>query len=63
VRGQPVERSSGSRQHCRLNRVGDRQANVALHRIAQTRLRFDPRTREYCERRVKEGKTRREIIQ
>src|SRR5689334_23245339 len=26
------------------------------------RLRFDPRTQEYCERRTREGKTRREII-
>ncbi|MFI0709855.1 transposase [Streptomyces inhibens] len=58
----PVERSSGSRQYRRLNRGGDRQANAALHRIVQTRLRFDPRTQDYFERRVKEGKTRREIV-
>ncbi|MFD9327842.1 transposase [Streptomyces sp. NPDC060065] len=58
----PVERSSGSRQYRRLNRGGDRQANAALHRIVQTRLRFDPRTREYFERRIAEGKTRREIV-
>ncbi|MGA5560579.1 IS110 family transposase [Streptomyces platensis] len=58
----PVERSSGSRQYRRLNRGGDRQANAALHRIVQTRLRFDPRTPDYFERRVKEGKTRREIV-
>nr|WP_308280913.1 transposase [Streptomyces lomondensis] len=37
----PVERPSASRQYRRLNRGGDRQA---LHRIVQTRLRFDPRT-------------------
>ncbi|MFI0709857.1 transposase [Streptomyces inhibens] len=59
----PVERSSGTRQYRRLNRGGDRQANAALHRIVQTRLRFDPRTQDYFERRVKEGKTRREIVQ
>ncbi|MFF8789427.1 transposase [Streptomyces sp. NPDC015125] len=58
----PVERSSGSRQYRRLNRGGDRQANAALHRIVQTRLRFDPRTRDYYERRTKEGKARREIV-
>nr|WP_246102919.1 IS110 family transposase [Streptomyces piniterrae] len=56
----PVERSSGTRQYCRLNRGGDRQANAALHRIVQTRLRFDPRTQDYYERRTKEGKSRRE---
>lgn len=48
----PVERSSGSRQ-----------TNAALHRIVQTRLRVDPRTQDYCERRIKEGKTRREVVQ
>ncbi|WP_405845389.1 IS110 family transposase [Streptomyces platensis] len=58
----PVERSSGTRQYRRLNRGGDRQANAALHRIVQTRLRFDPRTRDYYERRTKEGKTRRVIV-
>nr|WP_223659745.1 IS110 family transposase [Streptomyces angustmyceticus] len=58
----PVERSSGTRHYRRLNRGGDRQANAALHRIVQTRLRFDPRTQDYFERRVKEGKTRREIV-
>ncbi len=45
----------------RLNRGGDRQANAALHRIVFTRLRVDPRTQDYYERRIKEGKTQREI--
>ncbi|MFF8392871.1 IS110 family transposase [Streptomyces sp. NPDC016172] len=58
----PVERSSGRQQYRRLNRGGDRQANAALHRIVFTRLRVDPRTQDYYERRIKEGKTRREII-
>ncbi|WP_323137083.1 IS110 family transposase [Streptomyces sp. NBC_01764] len=58
----PVERSSGRRQFRRLNRGGDRQANAALHRIVFTRLRVDPRTQEYYERRIKEGKTRREVV-
>ncbi|MFI6804681.1 transposase [Streptomyces luteogriseus] len=58
----PVERSSGRQQYRRLNRGGDRQANAALHRIVFTRLRVDPRTQDYFERRIKEGKTRREIV-
>ncbi|MFE0379507.1 transposase [Streptomyces inhibens] len=58
----PVERSSGTRHYRRLNRGGDRQANAALHRILQTRLRLDPRTQGYYERRTKEGRTRREIV-
>ncbi|WP_406502940.1 IS110 family transposase [Streptomyces sp. NBC_00212] len=58
----PVEYSSGSRCHRRLNRGGGRQANAALYRIVLTRLRWDPRTQAYYERRVAEGKTRREVI-
>ncbi|MFG2526564.1 transposase [Streptomyces sp. NPDC048516] len=58
----PIEYSSGRRSSRRLNHGGDRQANAALHRIVFTPLRFDPRTQGYCERRTREGKTRREII-
>lgn len=58
----PIERSSGRRQFRRLNRGGDRQANAALHRIVFTRLRADPRTQDYCERRTKEDKARRENV-
>ncbi|WP_018090401.1 IS110 family transposase [Streptomyces sp. FxanaC1] len=58
----PVEYSSGRRSSRRVNHGGDRQANAALHRIVFTRLRFDPRTQGYYERRTREGKTRREII-
>ncbi|MEU6096238.1 transposase [Streptomyces sp. NPDC047079] len=37
----PVEYSSDRRISRRLSHGGDRQANAALHRIVQTRLRFD----------------------
>ncbi|WP_329222302.1 IS110 family transposase [Streptomyces sp. NBC_01485] len=58
----PIEYSSGRRITRRLNYGGDRQANAALHRVVFTRLRHDPRTQAYYERRTQEGKTRREII-
>ena len=58
----PVEASSGKTQRLRLNRGGNRQANAALHRIALSRLRWDQATRDYAERRVRDGKTRREAI-
>jgi transposase len=45
-----------------LNRGGDRQANAALYRIATTRQRCDPATRDYLDRCAAEGKTRREAI-
>ncbi|WP_236580127.1 IS110 family transposase [Streptomyces sp. HM190] len=58
----PIEYSSGRWSTRRLNNGGDRQANAALHRIVSTRLRHDPRTQAYYERRTQEGKTRRENI-
>jgi transposase len=58
----PVERSSGKTQRHRLNRGGNRQANAALFRIVLTRLRAEPRTIAYVERRTREGRTKREII-
>ncbi|MFZ4178256.1 transposase [Streptomyces griseoincarnatus] len=57
-----IEYSSGRRRTRRLKCDGDRQANAALHRIVFTRLRHDPRTQAYYERRTREGKTRRESI-
>jgi transposase len=58
----PVEASSGNTQRRRLNRGGDRQANAALYRITLSRLRWDQRTQDYLQRRLSEGKTRREAI-
>jgi transposase len=58
----PIEASSGKTRRRRLNRGGDRRANAALHRIALTRTRSDPRTRDYLDRRTTSGKTRREAI-
>jgi transposase len=46
----------------RLNRGGDRKANAALYRVALVRMRWHQPTRDYLERRTKEGKTKREII-
>ncbi|MEU6551904.1 hypothetical protein ABZ915_16720 [Streptomyces sp. NPDC046915] len=60
--GDDVLAEDGVRQFRRLNRRGDRQGNAALRRIVFTRLRVDPRTQDYYERRIKEGKTRREIV-
>jgi Transposase IS116/IS110/IS902 family len=57
-----VEASSGKTVRHRLNRGGDRQANNALWVIALTRLRDDPRTRAYAERRTKQGQTTTDIM-
>ena len=55
----PIKCSSGQHQQHRLNRGGDRQLNHALHIIAITRARLDPRTREYLARKQAEGKTKK----
>jgi transposase len=58
----PVEASSGMTTRLRLNRGGDRQANAALYRIALSRLRWHEPTIAYMDKRLAEGKTRREAI-
>jgi transposase len=57
----PLEASSGKTIRHRLNRGGDRALNRALHDIANTRIRLDPRTQAYVTRRRAEGKSDREI--
>jgi transposase len=58
----PLEASSGKVTRHRLNRGGDRQANCALWHIVITRLASDPDTQAYMERRVKEGRSKREVV-
>jgi transposase len=58
----PIPASSGKVTRYRLNHGGDRQANHALFRIAIVRMRHDPRTRVYVERRRAEGRTNGEIV-
>jgi transposase len=58
----PLQASSGKVTRHRLNRGGDRQANRALWHIVITRLASDPETQAYMERRVKDGRSKRETI-
>jgi transposase len=58
----PIPASSGRTDRHRLNRGGDRAANNALHTIALVRMRYDPRTRAYVERRTKQGLGKKEIM-
>ena len=57
----PVPVSSGRTDRHRLNRLGDRQLNRAIHTIAVTRMRCHQPTQAYIQRRRAEGKTDREI--
>ena len=56
----PIPASSGQTIRYRLDRSGDRKLNRALHLILLTRKRLHPPTIDYIERRMSEGKTRRE---
>lgn len=58
----PIPASSGRRDRHRLNRGGDRAANHALHTIALSRMRWDPRTRTYVERRTEQGLSKKDIM-
>src|SRR6266567_7311739 len=56
----PIPASSGQTIRYRLDRNGDRKLNRALHMILVTRKRSHPATIAYIQRRLQEGKTRRE---
>jgi transposase len=56
----PIPASSGQTIRHRLSRGGDRQLNRALHTIVLQRRQHDLTTQAYIERRVAEGKSRRE---
>ena len=58
----PLDASSGKQVRHRLNRSGDRQANSALWHIVFTRMVNDPSTKHYIERRMKDGRTKKEAV-
>ncbi len=58
----PLPASSGKTVRHRLNRGGDRQVNNAIHTIAIIRAKHQPETRAYLDRRIREGKTKREAL-
>jgi transposase len=58
----PLPASSGKTVRHRLNRGGDRQVNNAIHTIAVIRAKHQPETRAYLDRRIREGKTKREAL-
>jgi transposase len=58
----PVPVWSGNVTRHRLSRGGNRQLNLALHRIAITQMRIDQRGRAYLERRRAAGDTKSEAI-
>lgn len=57
----PIPASSGNTVRYRLNRGGDRRLNHALHVIAMSRMTYHLETKTYVEKRLAEGKSKREI--
>jgi transposase len=58
----PIPASSGRRDRDRLDRGGNRQLNLALHRLAVNKGRHCPRTADYLARKQAEGKTRMQAL-
>ena len=58
----PVEASSGPKRRHRLNSRGNRQLNHALHMIAVTQVGHDTPGRVYYQRKIAEGKTKKEAL-
>lgn len=58
----PLPASSGRTDRHRLNRGGDRHANNALHTVVLNRMKYDPNTRRYVERRTAEGLSKKDIM-
>jgi transposase len=58
----PLNASSGSHTRHRYDRGGNRQLNAVLHRIAVTQLRSHQPARDYYQRKISEGKSRKEAL-
>ena len=58
----PIPWASGAGHAVRVNPGGNRRLNWAAHIVVLGRLRLDPRTRAYRDRKLAQGKTHREII-
>ncbi len=58
----PLEASSAGLVRHRLNRGGNRHLNAILYRITLTQAHYSSAARTYLDRRIGEGKSRREAI-
>lgn len=58
----PIEASSGPRVRHRLNLRGNRRLNHAMHLIAVTQIAHDTPGRAYFDRKLVEGKSRKEAL-
>lgn len=58
----PKEISSGKSKRHRQNTMGNRNLNTALYMVALNQLTKNPKAKEYFEKKVKEGKTKKHAL-
>lgn len=58
----PLPVWSGNKMRHRLSRIGNRQLNAAVHRIAITQMRTHDDARAFMERKMNDGKTKTEAL-
>jgi transposase len=58
----PIERSSGKKKRHLRDMRNNRQLNTALYLVAVNQLRWNPRAKEYFQKKVAEGKTKKHAI-
>ena len=58
----PIPVASGKTHRMRLHRGGDRQANYALHMIIIGRLKNDPATQAYCDKKLGQSHSKKDAI-
>lgn len=55
----PVKDASGQKNKYRSNKRGNRKLNSVFYQISLSQVKYDEKGREYFEKKVKEGKTKR----
>jgi len=58
----PIEYSSGGKTRHRLSLRGNRKLNHAIHMAAVTQIRFETPGRVYYDKKLSEGKTKKEAL-
>lgn len=58
----PVEKSSGKTKKHKQNKGGNRQLNNAIYTVALTQLRCHPKAKEYFQKKISEGKSKKHAI-
>jgi len=58
----PVEHQSGKTRKHKQAKGGNRQLNTAIYTIALTQLRCNPKAKEYFEKKIAEGKTKKHAL-